>query len=266
MTSQKVAQSKQKKGKFNPLTKQGVVSRCAICDSKMHWAKDCQHKKSETANIVEFSDEINDNIENLIEEANIVLMTTENTKIQTNLNTIIDTTCTKTVAGEEWLHNYIKNLDDTLINQVEVYPSKRIFKFWDGHKVTAISSVKIPAQIGETNCFIITEIIKEKISLLLSKSSLKKADTILNIKNDTIKMFGQNIPIESSFNGHYSIPILPEITSNFDDIEKVLIFEESETVEEKRKKLTKLHKQFGHPSSSNLLNLIKNAGLDTKNI
>ena len=95
--------------------------------------------------------------------------------------------------------------------------------------------------MGETNCFIITEIIKEKILLLLSKSSLKKADTVLNIKNDTIKMFGQNIPIESSFNGHYSISILPEITSNFDDIEQVLIFEENETVEEKRKKLTKLH-------------------------
>ena len=100
----------------------------------------------------------------------------------------------------------------------------------------------------------------------MSKSSLKKADTVLNIKNDTIKMFGQNIPIESSFNGHYSISILPEITSNFDDIEQVLIFEESETVEEKRKKLTKLHKQFGHASGNNLLNLIKNAGLDTKNI
>ena len=98
-----------------------------------------------------------------------------------------------------------------------MYPSKRIFKFGDGHKVTAISSVKIPAQMGETNCFIITEIIKEKILLLLSKSSLKKADTILNIKNDTIKMFGQIIPIESSFNGHYSISILAEITSNFDD-------------------------------------------------
>ena len=257
---------KQKKGKFNPLTKQGVVSRCAICDSKMHWAKDCQHKKSETANITEFTDEINDHIENLIEEVNIVLTTTDNTKIQTALNAITDTACTKTVAEEEWLHNYSKNLDDTLINQVEVYPSKRIFKFGDGHKVTAISSVKIPAQIGETNCFIITEIVKEKIPLLLSKSSLKKADTVLNIKNDTTKMFGQNIPIESSFNGHYSISILPEITSNFDDIEQVLIFEENETVEEKRKKLTKLHKQFGHASSNNLLNLIKNAGLDTKNI
>ena len=184
-------------------------------------------------------------------------MTTDNTKIQTDLNAIIDTACTKTVTGEEWLHNYIKNLDDTLINQVEVYPSKRIFKFGDDHKVTAISSVKIPARIGETNCFIITEIVEEKIPLLLSKSSLKKADTVLNIKNETIKMFGQNVPIESSFNGHYSISILPQITSNFDDIEQVLIFEESETVEEKRKKLTKLHKQFGHASSNNLLNLTK---------
>ena len=46
-------------------------------------------------------------------------------------------------------------------------------------------------------------------------------------------MFGQNIPVESSFNGHYSISILPEITSNFDDTEQVLIFEESEPIEEK---------------------------------
>ena len=36
--------NKQKKTKYNPLTKQGIISRCAICDSNMHWAKDCQHK------------------------------------------------------------------------------------------------------------------------------------------------------------------------------------------------------------------------------
>ena len=89
------------------------------------------------------------------------------------------------------------------------------------------------------NCFIITEIVKEKIPLLLSKSSLKKADTVFNVKNDTIKMFGQNIPAESSFNGHYLISVLPEITSDFDDTEQVLIFEENETIEEKRKKLIK---------------------------
>ena len=52
---------------FNPLTKQGVVSRCAICDSKMHWAKDCQNKRLETANITELNNETEDNPENIIE-------------------------------------------------------------------------------------------------------------------------------------------------------------------------------------------------------
>ena len=77
-------------------------------------------------------------------------------------------------------------------------------------------------------------------------------------------MFGQNVPVESSFNGNYSISILPETTSNFDDTEQVLIFEEYETIKEKRKTLIKLHKQFGHTSSSNLLSLMKNAGVDKK--
>ena len=76
-------------------------------------------------------------------------------------------------------------------------------------------------------------------------------------------MLDQNIPVESSFNGHYSISILPGITSNFDDAEQVLIFEENQAIEEKQKKLIKLRKQFGHASSSNLLNSKKNAGVDT---
>ena len=47
----------------------------------MHWAKDCQHKISETANIAELNNETEDNPENIIEEANIVLMTTADTEI-----------------------------------------------------------------------------------------------------------------------------------------------------------------------------------------
>ena len=34
-----------KKGKFNPLNREGQVSRCVICDSKMHWASRCPHNK-----------------------------------------------------------------------------------------------------------------------------------------------------------------------------------------------------------------------------
>ena len=113
----------------------------------MHWAKVCQHKRPEAANIPELKNKTENNPENIIEEANIILMTTADTKIRTDLNAVIDTGCTKTVAGEEWLNNYLKNLDDSLTNQVEANPSSRILKF-GGHKVTAISSIKIPAQTG----------------------------------------------------------------------------------------------------------------------
>ena len=52
--------NKQKKTKYNPLTKQGIISRCEICDSKMHWTKDCQHKRIQAANIVEIEDKKED--------------------------------------------------------------------------------------------------------------------------------------------------------------------------------------------------------------
>ena len=77
-------------------------------------------------------------------------------------------------------------------------------------------------------------------------------------------MFGQNIPVESSFNGHYSKSILLKISSNVDDTEQVSTFEENETIEEKRKRLIKLRKQSGHAYNSNLLKLMKNAEEDTK--
>ena len=32
--------------KHNPLDKNGKVSRCVICDSKMHWADKCPHKSN----------------------------------------------------------------------------------------------------------------------------------------------------------------------------------------------------------------------------
>ena len=121
-------------------------------------------------------------------------MTTENPEpLELNkLNAITDTACTRTVARQGWLQNYFKNLDDSLLNQVEIRKSNKVFKFGDGHQVT-LSSVKIPAQIDKKNCSINTEIVDENIPLLLSKTSLKKANTVLNLSNDEIKMFNQKM-------------------------------------------------------------------------
>ena len=68
----------------------------------------------------------------------------------------------------------------TSLNQVEISESNKVFKFIDGRKVIATSKAKLPAQIGNTKCFIKAEIVQEKIPLLLSKTSLKEAGTVLN--------------------------------------------------------------------------------------
>ena len=40
--------------KHNPLDKNGKVSSCVICDSKMHWADKCPHKSNyQSVNISE---------------------------------------------------------------------------------------------------------------------------------------------------------------------------------------------------------------------
>ena len=51
------------------------------------------------------------------------------------MNTITDTACTKTVSGKNWLHNFLKCLDNTALNKVNIVPSEKKFKFGDGRKV-----------------------------------------------------------------------------------------------------------------------------------
>ena len=44
-------------------------------------------------------------------------------------------------------------------------------------------------------------------STLLSKTSLKKAGTVLSLQNDSIKMFNEDMEVTTSNNGHHAINI-----------------------------------------------------------
>ena len=58
-----------------------------------------------------------------------------------------------------------------------------------GHKAYSFKKVRIPANMGGAECFIDAEIVKEKISLLLSKQSLKNAQAVTHITNDKVSVF-----------------------------------------------------------------------------
>lgn len=69
--------------------------------------------------------------------------------------------------------------------------SCRPFKFGDGKVIYSSKSLKIPAKLGETKCYIETEVVPANVPLLLSKTSMKRAGTVLDMENDRAKMTRQ---------------------------------------------------------------------------
>ena len=132
--------------KLNPLNKIGKVSRCLICDSKMHWADHCPHKSDHAALVTEIDTESDQ--ENC-EEVNVALMTQEYTDFdksevfvaEASKPPVIDTACTKTVAGNTWFENFKSNLTEKTFKEIEIFPSNTNFKFGDGRKVKSLNCV-----------------------------------------------------------------------------------------------------------------------------
>lgn len=57
--------------------------------------------------------------------------------------------------------------------------------------VYSTKRLKIPAKTGETRCHIETEVVSADVPLLLSKASMKRAGTVLDMGNDRVVMFNK---------------------------------------------------------------------------
>jgi len=187
----------------NPVNRFGKVTRCRICNSIFHWAKDCGHREQKSENVkVTDTDEENCNIVLFARESPQEVLITESQGAA-----LIDTACTRTVCGKAWLDNYISTLNDGDKERVEIKPSERNFRFGDGKQVKSYQNVVIPAKIGNTECRIDTEVVDVDLPLLLSKTSLKKAKTVLDLSNDKAVMFDEPVKLEYTSSGHYIVNI-----------------------------------------------------------
>ena len=290
----------------NPLDRYGRRSKCAVCQSTFHWAKDCPHKSEH----VKLTEETEDNT-NAVEECNITLYAKEPTsgaKISPTAaeifmtecfgSAIIDTACTRTVCGQGWLDGYITKLSQKEKNDLRKNEkhSHRPFKFGDGKVVYSTKNLKIPATIGQTKCHIETEVVPADVPLLLSKASMKRAGTVLDMEHDRAMMFNKPVKLDFTSSGHYCVNLMdnkcentkedhvltitedsiPKEKKEEDSIPKekkegqledenqleneILIITEEMSTATKQKMLLKLHKQFGHASADKLQKLIKSSG------
>ena len=124
--------------------------------------------------------------------------------------------------------------------------------------------MKIPALIGQKKVFIETDVVNKDIPLLLSKTSMKNANTELNFRDDTVTMLDQKVDLNVTRSGHYTISIgrNKQIIDKLKRNEKVNITLLASKDMSYKDMAIKLHRQFGHRSAGTIIKLLKAAGKD----
>lgn len=280
----------------NPLDKFSHRSKCAVCQSTFHWAKDC---KFSVLTFMWTEEAQSDAYKDAAEERNITLFAKEPSNREQISPTaaeifmteyfgsaIIDTARTRTVCGQGWLDGYISKLSQNVLRDMKSNekPSRRPFKFGDGKVVYFTKSLKLPARIGQTKYHIETEVVPADVPLLLSKAAMKRTGTVLDMEHDRVVMFNSPVNLDFTSSGHYCVNIMdnknkenikkedwvlaatedvsPAETQSQDKSrceDEILIITENMNTATKQKMLLKLHKQFGHASADRLHKLLKSS-------
>ena len=187
---------------------------------------------------------------------------------------VLDCGCVRSVCGKKWLVSYVKSLAPDNVKSVQEVPSHTRFRFGvRGPVYQSEKRVKFQATIGTRKVFLEAGLIDCDSPSLLSKGSMKKADTQIKIwkaddENDEVTMLGQKLKLKFTSSGHYAIPLMGHY-SEWDcqtAVKTVFLRIEEIDPEMKTKACKKLHIQFGHPHTDRLHGLLKDAKVVDKEV
>ena len=88
---------------------------------------------------------------------------------------LLDTGCSKTVCGVQWLNHYINSLTKYQRDKVREEKSVSKFTFGDGRSFQSEKRVTLPCFVGGLSVEITTDVVDCQIPLLLSSNSLSRA-------------------------------------------------------------------------------------------
>ena len=264
-------QNTRKRGR-NPLDQYGNPTTCIECNSINHWLNNCpdrgqrdRTKQTYLQECDEYEYEENSSYKITLFQSNYDEPHRLKSLVAESMNCgVLDSGASKTVCGKPWFQVYLDSLEEEDRSKITYKASSNIFKFGDGNKVNSVKQAEIPAVIGNVETMIQTDIVNSDIPLLLSKSSMKRAATELNFKDDTVNILGQNLPLRVTSSGHYTLPLsrnqhIMERVKRDPQVKITLFFDSNLSKEDVARKL---HRQFVHPPPEKLIKLLKCAQKD----
>ena len=233
----------------NPVGQDGRILRCHECDSTKHFIDQCPHVSVEKAKLTTV-------------HLTLVMSSTEEELVDNLGRGILDSACTKTVAGELWISEYLELLSPEQRNQVSqsAKVSYSIYRFGDGVETKSSKALVLPVTIFGKNMYITVDVVQNNIPLLISRPTMSNLGMVIDTVRHTVKVGRETFKLQFNVAGHYTIPI----TIWADECNIVLHFENlaGTTRQEKKKKAKKLHRQFAHASKERLTELLKLGGCD----
>ena len=192
----------------NPIGRDGYPTTCAICKSHFHYARECttQRRNRNESNYEDNTNKINFSmfVGCTSNEDNNRLMDLVN---ESRGYAILDSGCTNTVCGEEWITTFISNLSHEDCERMVISPSDQKFTFGDGRSVTSKRRVTLPCYMGGVEGLVTTDVVDCSIPLLLSRRSMKRAEMVLDFGRDVVRVNGRDIRLKITNTGHYALPL-----------------------------------------------------------
>lgn len=193
-------------------------------------------------------------------EVNIVLLSVKksHTLMYESLGKgVLDSACTRTVAGATWMDEFLGTLSPSEKDMVKENFSEALFRFGDGVECKSLKQLTIPVNIGGmVKRMMKVEIVPTEVPLLISNKTMKRMGMKLDFANDTVYFKGKKLKLATTSTGHYCMPI-SAFSLEYANVVLQAVHLKDLSREEKSKKAQKLHTQFGHARSDQLLQITK---------
>ena len=186
----------------NPTGRDGQVLTCLCCGSFRHLLSGCPHSWENQGK----------------RESEKVVMYTGNKKPDTAVlgnesqnYAVLDSGCSSTVCGEQWLKGFLQCLDSSERANVVELPGRKTFRFGGGETLQSKGVFELPAVIAGQCVTITTDVVESSVPLLLSMKAMRKAKVKLDLENDMVEIFGKRVHLNYTSSGQCCIPIVRRV-------------------------------------------------------
>ena len=228
----------------NRKDEKGEVTTCRTCGSRYHYQNACEVKKAKAAKGEDVNLVMGDE-----EWMEFALATQHGEKLskftqEAKNCAAVDTACTSNVGGKPWYEMLYETLSESDRKKVKgPLPSSKVFRFGNNQVLSLLGKYIVPVYIAGKKGSLEFDMIDSDIPLLLSKKSMKGLKMKLDIETDKCKIFGVEIDLETTGNGHYLLPLTAnDDTGSVVECDWVLAIDLKNLDEnEQRKNMKKLH-------------------------